>query len=309
MIHYSHLSHWLRTPTAIRQAVNPYDWIAELSQVLVQERWCRTGESICNGDIASTIMQGIDLSLFKEPSLNAVIAVLDKYAEAPGSLSDEAKRQVIRYCAGLQQGSNHSPALMAEEGQPMKVSVLNSSGVLNSSSPAQHHRITEVSTTTGTTNRSAYPRPSTPTASCLIASSNRSTPLAYHGRVSAAEPPPVVDTASGSVGFSCAPVHQPILFGAWPVPHRFRRNRAALPAIPERSLPVSEGPKETPNWLRQTAQLVAQMSCQSITSEQVITALDSVVGCRLTEAGDRQTPVAPDTRFQVDDSPLLISRR
>lgn len=307
MIHYSHLSHWLRTPTPIRQVVNPYDWITKLSRVLVQEPWCRTGESICNGDIASTVMRGIDLRLFREPSLNLLVAALDKYAEAPGSLGDEARYRVLLHCADLQQHRNHPLTLMAEEGQSMKSGVLNNSGAVDWPSAVQYQRIlsgiTEISTTPETPNSSAYPRPSSSMASHLIARSNRFTPPPYHGKVSAAEPLPTVDTSRSSLGCSYAPAPQPVLFGGgWPVHYHFRRNRAALPTIPEASMPVAERAKETPNWLWQTAQLVAQMSCQSITSEQVLTGIYSAVGGCLTVSKECQTPVASEITVQPHSS-------
>lgn len=189
MMNYSRL---FRNPTPIRRIINPDEWVANVSRVLVQERWCETGKAICNGDIAGKIIQGIDLRLFRPQQLNTMIAVFDKYSH-PGSPGYQARHRLL----------NHRD------------------------SPQQRAK-----------------------------------------------------------------------------PVRFRRNVAAPAATPE----VRRQSPEPSSWFRQAAQLVAYMSCHLITSEQVIKGIDSALGCCLTGAGARRTPVVSDTRAQVDDSPHWISR-
>lgn len=253
MMNYSRL---FRNPTPIRRIINPDEWVANVSRVLVQERWCETGKAICNGDIAGKIIQGMDLSLFRQHQLETMVAVFDKY---PGSLGNQARRRLINHSDSLQRFADHRLPSMAEKGPIMTYRHFESSLAL--SSPL--HRID----------------------------------------ASVAELPPTGDAASrSSIGLPSVQAHHPVLWSARPV--RFRRNVAASPATPE----VSRQSPETSSWFRQAAQLVAQMSCQSITSEQVIKGIDSALGYCLTGAGARRTPVASDTRAQVDDAPHWISR-
>ncbi len=281
-----------------RPISNPNEWIAKLSQVLVQERKCPTGESLCHGEIASKIMQGIDLSLFREPQLETMVAAFDKYSAPSGSLGDKARHRLLSYYdrMRLQQYSVNSQDSMSMEDKSMKYGMLNSNRAALLSSPfVQCQR-----SLSATTALEALPTSSSylrPTTSSLISPSNRFTPPSHYSGAPAVAPLPTGPAFESSMGFSYRPLNHTALWGAWPTSGRFRGapvcSAATSTSKAERVRP------ETPNWVRQAAQLVARMSCQSITSEQVITAID---GC-LTGIKARYTPVA-ETIIQPDPSRL-----